>query len=115
MTDLDTEDSFLSYRQDKADMFASVILFQENSVINVTKTNMKGTKSLERIRGSAVKRFHQNSESWKVAEKCALNETEWKNPQSGSESPEHAPGQKSAGMDGREKNAGEKMLNMEVK
>ena len=49
-------------------------------------------KSLERIRGSAVKRFHQNSESWKVAEKCALNETEWKNPQSGSESPEHAPG-----------------------
>lgn len=40
---------------------------------------MKGTKSLEGIRGSAVKRFHQNSESWKVAEKCALNETEWKN------------------------------------
>lgn len=73
-------------------MFASVILFQDNSAINVTKTNMKGTKSLEGIRGSAVKRFHQNFESWKVAEKCALNETEWKNPQSGSESPEHALG-----------------------
>lgn len=75
---------------------------------------MKGTKSLEGIRGFSSQRFHQNSESWKVAEKCALNETEWKNHSQGVV-PEHALGQKSAGMDGRGKNAGEKMLNMEVK
>lgn len=38
-------------------MFASVILFQDNSAINVTKTNMKGTKSLEGIRVQQSKDF----------------------------------------------------------
>ena len=78
--------------KEKADTFASLILFENNSAIKVIKINTKGTETFEAIRGSAVKRFHQNPKRRKVAEKRAMNETEWKNPQPGNESPEHALG-----------------------
>ena len=84
-------------------MFASLILFQDNSAVKVTKINTKGNKSVKGIRGSAVKRFHQNPERQKAAENHAMNGREWKHPQPGNESPGSV--LESAGKSGRKKDA----------